>query len=48
MNIEYVSWSSLDKNSEKQDLEREKTLTQFPGRINIEVDFLCSMCTLIL
>ena len=38
MNIEYVSWSSSDENSEKEDLEREKALTQFPGKINIEVN----------
>ena len=45
---EYVSWSSSDENSEKEDLEREKTLTQFPGKINIEVTFLCNMYTVIL
>ena len=39
MNIEYVSWSSSDENSEKQVSERDKTLSQFPGNINIEVDF---------
>ena len=39
MNIEYVSSSSSDENSEKEDLEREQTLTRFPGKINIEVDF---------
>ena len=40
VNIEHVSWSSSDENSEKQDLEREKTLSQFPGHVNIEVGFL--------
>ena len=39
MSIEYVSWSSSDENSEKEDLERKKTLKQFPGKIKIEVDF---------
>ena len=39
MNIKYVSWSSSDENSEKQELEREKHLSEFPGKINIEVDF---------
>ena len=32
-------WSSSDENSEKEDLERKKTLKQFPGKIKIEVDF---------
>ena len=39
MNIEYVSWSSSDENSVKEDLEREKIFTQFPGKVNIEVNF---------
>ena len=48
MNIDYVSLSSLDKNSEKEDLARKETLTHFLGKINIKVDFLCSMCIPIL
>ena len=39
MNIGYGSWPSSDENSEKEDLGREKTLTQFSGKINIEVNF---------
>ena len=40
MNIKYRSWASSDENSETEDVEREKSLTQFSGKINIEVDFL--------
>ena len=39
MNAENLSWWSAGKNWEKEDLKREKNLTLFPGKINIEVDF---------
>ena len=43
MNTENVSWSSTKENLEKEDLQREKTLTLFLGKINIEVEFLSSI-----
>ena len=38
-NIENVSCSLSKQNGEKEDLKREETLAQFPGKINIEIDY---------
>ena len=37
--VEHVLWSSPDKNSDKETLEREKIWTQSLGKTNIKVDF---------
>ena len=40
INIENVYWHSSEKNWENEDLKREQTLTQFPGKINMQVNYL--------